>query len=57
MTYKYVFWFWLARLIPQPLRYHVVIMCSADYLCAPGNGHIQAGADRSMDVAKWLEKP
>ena len=52
--FKNGFWFWLARRVPQELRYHVVIMCTADYSIAFPTTEVPATT--AMDVAKWLEK-
>lgn len=52
--FKNGFWYWLARYVPRALRYHVVIMCTANYACdyAPNE---EVPLIRAMDVAKWLE--
>jgi len=54
--FKYGFLFWLARRVPRALRYHVVIMCAADYSTTPEHAHEGAGRICAMDVAKWLER-
>ena len=54
--FKYGYWFGLARWVPQALRYHVVIMCTADYSTAPGNTHKAMGGIKATDVCKWLER-
>ncbi len=52
--FKNEFWFWLARRMPQALRYHVVIMCTADYSVAFPT--TEAPSTKAMVVAKWLER-
>lgn len=53
--FKYGFWFTVARWVPQILRYHVVIMCTADY--STESDYVdEVHLIKSMDVAKWLER-
>ena len=50
--FKDGFWFWLARRVPQALRYHVVIMCTADYSVAFPTTPVPP--KKVIDIVAWL---
>lgn len=52
--FKYGFWFTVARWVPASLRYHVFVMCTADYSTEIADAG-EVPKILAMDVAKWLE--